>query len=208
MTKVLPPGGSDFLSWELCDAVEADANWLPTYDPVTQDFTYRGTLPLGVYDVWVRYSDGPVINFSFPERTPVEGIYVSNTVRLTVVADGTPDVPQPAALIREDGPRMSTNHIIPHRGVQLVWAHALSGSGVTTTAVESKRQLLLKRGRREVSLPVNATVVKGGSPVPAIATGNAAGKPLFLVPLRYVAAKLGLKVRTGSTGKTFTLSPA
>jgi len=206
-TEVLAPGASSYYGSELCEVIETDAEWHELTNEARTDDRYRGPLPEGTYDVWLRYFDGPDGRGGFMERFPAKGIYESNKVRLTVVPDGTPNVAQSHELLEYDGPRVPAYPFVMHGPTRMVWARHLKSYGVRAIPDEEDHALTLSRVNRRVVLPrlipIDSWFQKDAPPAPAIRTKNRLrnDEEDYLVPLDYVEQKLGIHVTTEAPRK-------
>jgi hypothetical protein len=239
-TEVLPAAASHYWSYPIGEVVEADENWrvrmIPLEDRVpddpTQDelgFQFRGKLPVGEYDVFVRFWDGPkmftqtlvtlpdgrqewVQELPPAERTPAAGIYQSNVVRLRVVDDGgsggyTPppgggSYPYSLALGPIRPQAVTSGGVLRHRGVEIIRADALASYGVQIS-VQSDT-LVLRRGRRVVTMPIH---VLGGFGTPTRRVAIPRGQGRFDVPLHMTARELGFRILLNREEREYSLQP-
>ena len=198
-TAVLVPGEKSRIATTLNHVIETDANWREFHAENGITSRYFGPLPEGEYKLWLRYFDGPSQDDTFPERAPGEGIYISNTLRLTILPDGTPGVAQPHAQLELDGPRVPADPFVQHGETRMVWAQHLAQYGVRVVPDDDDRMVTLVRLNRRVVLPrlesPEMWMQQGASPAPALhAENKLRNERDYLVPLEYVSSKLGIRV--------------
>lgn len=203
ITDVLPAGGSATLTW-VAGSATLLAGDSPAVDSDGQP-VMQGELPVGEYDLWVETQEGAPVQETYPERSPDPDLYVSPRVHLSVVPEGTALVGGPRR--RRGGAKQ--NRLLTLGGVGLARTQALRAYGVR--AVPGHQGLILARGAHRVSLPYLAPGqprnAAKSQPKVATAALPLRGTDGFYVPVRRVAAGLGLRLQWDPKRRICDLQP-